>query len=143
MTDKIHFDDLTKITCPTGMLDDDTFERLYSHAIGGDVDYWGGDSWSEVQRGAKLLRNSICTYRLAPKPVCKTVYPWAALHRDVVACAVDTDSFAYAFDCVPTKGSGHWWRESPNLWRIDSLLVGYSRGDEPWAETLQLRPEGE
>ena len=28
MSDKLHFDDLTQITCPFGMLDDDTQKRL-------------------------------------------------------------------------------------------------------------------
>lgn len=31
MTEKLRFDDLTKIACPFGMLDDDTKERLMTH----------------------------------------------------------------------------------------------------------------
>lgn len=59
---KLHFDDLTKITCPFGMLDDDTQQRLM------DCE----DRWLGINITV-LWRDNI-TYRAKPKP--KRVVTW-------------------------------------------------------------------
>jgi len=64
MTEKFHFDDLTKITCPTGMLDDDTFQRLEAWSHGHEL--WDGCKWVIV---VEPYRYGRFTIRAKPAPV--------------------------------------------------------------------------
>ena len=63
---KLHFDDLTKITCPFGMLDDDTQRKLDDHAdAGGVVEIWRDHGWSVCKY---INWDEYLTYRAKPKP---------------------------------------------------------------------------
>lgn len=65
---RLHFDDLTQITCPFGMLDDDTQERLKAcdevESFNGTSGKWVKPAWWEPS----------ATYRAKPKP--KRVVTW-------------------------------------------------------------------
>lgn len=65
---KLHFEDLTKITCPFGMLDDDTQERLMDC----DETQYFMASW--LDRKIPVLWCDNVTYRAKPKP--KRVVTW-------------------------------------------------------------------
>ena len=58
---KLHFEDLTQITCPFGMLDDDTQERLKACDV---VEYFSFAGW--VEGGQNWLDH--LAYRAKPKP---------------------------------------------------------------------------
>ena len=58
---KLHFEDLTKITCPFGMLDDDTQERLKAC---GETEFWNDGRWND----GKCFAYQYLTYRAKPKP---------------------------------------------------------------------------
>ena len=73
---KLHFDDLTKITCPFGMLDDDTQRRLDDHVdAGGAIEGWRDCGWSLCGNG---IWDKYITYRAKPQP--KRLVSW--LHWD-------------------------------------------------------------
>jgi len=67
---KLHFDDLTQITCPFGMLDDDTQERLKACD---EVEFFRSNGWYHI--GANEMSFTLFyTYRAKPKP--KRLVSW-------------------------------------------------------------------
>lgn len=69
---KLHFEDLTQITCPFGMLDDDTQRKLDNHAAaGGEVEIWRDYGWSLCKY---INWDEYLTYRAKPKP--KRLVTW-------------------------------------------------------------------
>ena len=135
MDDKLHFDDLTKITCPIGMLDDDTRRRLTEHSMAYDIQGWGADGWVTIR---KPLLYSGTVYRAAPFTM--PVYPWAALHERILWCAVDDKGDAWAYMGKPTQQVGYW-RSGAGMRRIDGAFAGYKPGTVDWRDSLQERPE--
>ena len=79
---KLHFDDLTQITCPFGMLDDDTQERLKACDSVEFYSYIGG--WS-----SPVSPSFACyvTYRAKPKP--KRVVTWVQWDESNALCGED------------------------------------------------------
>ena len=65
---KLHFDDLTQITCPFGMLDNDTKERLKACE---DVESFEGYGWYDKPYPSFFPYG---VYRAKPKP--KRVVTW-------------------------------------------------------------------
>ena len=78
---KLHFEDLTKITCPFGMLDDDTQERFEDYAILGDVEVFLNGIW---QDDPYETRSFGYTYRAKPKP--KRLVSWVHWDDDDAVC---------------------------------------------------------
>ena len=68
---KLHFDDLTQITCPFGMLDDDTQERLKACD---KVQYFATIGWFDQDDRDNRPWNLSYTFRAKPKP--KRVVTW-------------------------------------------------------------------
>ena len=69
---KIQFDDLTQITCPFGMQDDDTQRRLDDHVDAGRaIEGWRDCGWLLCGNG---IWDEYLTYRAKPKP--KRVVTW-------------------------------------------------------------------
>jgi hypothetical protein len=138
MTDKVHFDDLTKINVPFGLLDDDTKERLAAWPYGCEVfSLSGWKSFSSFR--AYTHWGYIDTYRAKPAPVTQDVYPWDAMPDEVQWCARDEDGAAYPFTDKPVSG-GYHWRLARRLGRIDDVHKGYQRGTCDWKYSLQQRP---
>ena len=78
---KLHFDDLTQITCPFGMLDDDTKERLRAC---NEVEIFEG-CWTNKQ-GLSWFYST--TYRAKPKP--QRLVTWLQWdHDDEALCCED------------------------------------------------------
>ena len=78
MSDKLHFDDLTQITCPFGMLDDDTQERLRAC---GETQYFT-TRWQD--RGTPIVWDVYLTYRAKPQP--KRLVTWVHWDEDDAVC---------------------------------------------------------
>ena len=75
---KLHFKDLTQITCPFGMLDDDTQERLKACD---EVEFFRSNGWYHI--GANEMSFTLFyTYRAKPKP--KRLVSWAQYDDDNV-----------------------------------------------------------
>lgn len=68
---KLHFEDLTQITCPFGMLDDDTQERLKACD---KVQYFATIGWFDQDDRDNRPWNLSYTFRAKPKP--KRVVTW-------------------------------------------------------------------
>lgn len=78
---KLHFDDLTQITCPFGMLDEDTQQRLRACD---EVQYFADVGWFEHEdryNGAWIWRY---TFRAKPKP--KRLVTWVHWDKDDAVC---------------------------------------------------------
>ena len=74
MSDKLHFDDLTQITCPFGMLDDDTQKRLKDC---GKVEVYDvNGNWRFDPKPSFIL---LGTYRAKPKQ--KRLLEWVHWHN--------------------------------------------------------------
>ena len=75
---KLHFEDLTKITCPFGMLDDDTQKRLKAcddvESFNGTTGTWVKPAWWEPS----------ATYRAKPKP--RRLVTWVHWDEDDAVC---------------------------------------------------------
>jgi hypothetical protein len=97
--DKLHFDDLTQITCPFGMLDNDTQERLKACD---DVEVFLNGIW---QDDPYETRNFGYTYRAKPKP--KRVVTWVQWDEDDAPLCCD--DLYEANKCLKMYG-GHIYR---------------------------------
>ena len=76
---KLHFEDLTQITCPFGMLNDGMQSRLMACD---DVEVWDGQQWVNNEASAWFC---YYTYRAKPKP--KRVVSWLQWdHDDEAVC---------------------------------------------------------
>ena len=85
---KLHFNDLTQITCPFGMLDDDTQERLKACD---ETEFWNDGRWNETT-GFKF---QYLTYRAKPQPKRFVAWvPWDA-DDDAVCCETRKDAVWY------------------------------------------------
>jgi len=135
MTVKLHFDDLTKITCPIGLLDDATFIRLTEHSINHGCQRWSSNGWVTIR---SPLLYSDAVYRAAPRTM--PVYPWAAMHERIKWCAVDANGEAYGYEYTPDNINSIW-RASGEHFRIDRVFAGYKPGTVDWQDSLQARPE--
>lgn len=94
---KLHFEDLTQITCSFGMLDDDTQERLKEHC--GNLESFDGDEWYDIgfaETGFQLYY----TYRAKPQP--KRLVTW--VHVDEYNDAVCCESLNEADLCLKNYG---------------------------------------
>ena len=95
---KLHFEDLTQITCPFGMLDDDTQERFEDYAIFFDVEVFLNGIWHEDDPYEP--RNFGYTYRAKPKP--KRVTTW--LQWDEDDAPLCCDDIHEANECLKNYG---------------------------------------
>lgn len=98
MADKLHFDDLTQITCPFGMLDDDTQRRLDDHVdAGGAIEGWRDCGWSLCGNG---IWDKYITYRAKPQP--KRVVTWVQYDNGNVG--LHCESYDEASYCLESYG---------------------------------------
>lgn len=70
--------DLTKITTPFGLLDEETQEALKWH--GGPYEIWGGCKWKPKQEST--VWDGLCTYRVKPSPRKAREFGWALRYDD-------------------------------------------------------------
>lgn len=78
---KLHFEDLTKITCPFGMLDDDTRERLKECD---EIEFFDGCAWHTL---AMRIVHPHSVYRAKTKP--KRFVKWVQWDEDDEAVCME------------------------------------------------------
>jgi hypothetical protein len=142
MTDKLHFDDLTQITCPRGMLDDDTWARLDAWPHGWER--FTGRAWVDASFAPDDTVFSIAI-RAKPDPGTMDVYPWEHLHPDWKWCARDDDGSAWAYSEKPyvvVVDEGRWIDRRGDWICVSGVFVAYEPGTCGWEDSLQQRPEG-
>lgn len=94
---KLHFEDLTQITCPFGMLDDDTQNRLRCCK---KVEVFDVDGWYDLPD----FFHPISTYRAKPKP--KRLVTWVHWDEDDAVCC---ETHKEANQCLNNYG-GYTYR---------------------------------
>ena len=128
-----HFDDLTKINVPFGLLDADTRGRLQA-SDGPFQRYWHGD-WSAVLDPSW---SDHVTYRIAPAALTQDVIPWDAIKPEYIWAARDEDGKIYVYAKKPIFGGSCCWLGG-RYFGI-SFLVGCVPGTVDWSDSLQRRP---
>ena len=97
---KLHFEDLTQITCPFGMLDDDTQERLRACD---EVEFFRSNGWYHI--GANEMSFTLFyTYRAKPQP--KRLVTWVHWDEDDAVCC---ETHKEANQCLNNYG-GYTYR---------------------------------
>ena len=139
MTEKLHFEDLTQITAPFGLLDDDTQARLKAWPHG-----W--EYISMIKRRWIDWRNPFweftSTYRAKPAPLMQDPVPWGQIPKGMDWAARDASGAAFTYADAPVAGNSEWCSTGGTFARIDNCHVGYQRGTCDWKDSLQRRPEG-
>jgi hypothetical protein len=139
---RLHFDDLTKITCPPGMLDDDTFNRL--RAYDGPLQWWVGNQWlrTSVRRSPDYLRQSGIVLRAEPAPLRPLIVPWHVLDDWIQWVARNENGEVWGYKSEPCASYLVGWQRGHRAIRLDDLIKGIDPGTVDWRDSLIRRPEG-
>jgi hypothetical protein len=134
--DKLHFDDLTAITCPFGMLDAATQERLKAWPHGWE--FWNIEEWDMARVPSS---GSINVYRAKPAPQPAPDVPWSALADWVQYVAMDENGSVWGYCSAPAKGEFQWsGSEVEDFCDVRAIKIDWK--GLPWDQTLTKRPEG-
>jgi len=138
-----HFDDLTQIDCPFGLLDGDTQARLFHAMHNAGILFYGPDGWA-LREGKAPLSN-VMVYRAKPAPPTQDIVPWPALPDWVKWVGRDhsDEAWGYSFEPETDEDSFYLPRDakSSRFVRIDDSHKGYIPGTCDWRDSLQRRPE--
>ncbi len=129
MTDRIHVEDLTTITHPFGLLDDDTQRRLRAWPHG--VETFGSGRWIDCIEPAWIKS---CTYRAKPAPLIQPSCDWSHVAPWVQAIAWDKNERVYCYKYTPTHGENAW-RDTGRYFDAEGI-AGLVRGTVPWTEAI-------
>lgn len=140
MTDRLHFADLTAITAPFGLLDDDTQQRLRAWPHGATFLTVNG-SWAP--RGSMPWYANV-TYRARPAPLVPDYVDWSQVGPAVNHFARNEDGVVCGFECEPRQNGRGWWSDRGTLITdVDRLFPSYNPGTVKWFNSLISRPEVE
>jgi hypothetical protein len=141
MTDKLNFPDLTKITAPLGLLDDDTYARLCAWSHG--LEYWDGGEW--VGTTTKAPRRGGCwVYRARPAPLVPDSVDWSHVAEPYDWHARDESGSRSFYTRKPDLTATYWRLEGRQWEAADSAAVAsYRRGTVDWRDSLISRPGAE
>jgi hypothetical protein len=131
--------DLTTITTPYGLLDDETRRRLRAH---------GGPYEAYIHNGVWVKKSYIGwgiadTYRVKPVPLTKPSINWAHVAPQYRWLAQDEDGLAWLYaDVAPfyDEWSNYW--TSPEGMARAKAFSSFQPGTCNWKDSLVERPEG-
>lgn len=132
---KLHFDDLTAITCPFGLLDDDTQARLKAH--GGPYEFFRADGWfdwSPAWAGDVV-------YRVKPAPLTKPSIDWSHVAPEWKWLARDDDGMMWLYEW-PQPDCGVYSWKAHGRYADASAFASLTPGMCDWRDSLVRRPEG-
>lgn len=138
MNERVHFEDLTKINVPFGLLDDDTRKRV--------CDFQPG-TWEFLSNRKRKWVEGIgtphpdwgITYRAKATPLTKPSPPWEHLADWVQYVARDEYGGLFGYSDRPNIKIKVW----DNDGRAESLrALKFDRGTCDWRDSLVKRPEG-
>ena len=142
--ERYHFDDLTKINCPFGLLDKDTQKRLKEWPHG--VEWFNAigehSAWAWAQGQLEDIFQSI-TYRAKPAPLTKPHIPdevWRVLPDWVTCAAQDSDGSVWALSADPSLMTVGTWGAGNH--KHITWLKGVTPGTCHCRDSLVQRPEG-
>ena len=137
MTDEIellHFDDLTKINVPFGMLDTNTRARLGSLR---GVEFYDGTRWVDKKISHFSGSN---TYRQKPSPRTKPSVDWSHLHDDFNYIATDMSGASFGYEHKPLLSEAIFSYEMGGKVFPLEGLASFKAGTCDWRESLVMRP---
>jgi len=130
---KLHFDDLTAITAPFGLLDEDTQRRLKE---AGPWDFLNCDGmWEGIEKPTWLLD---LTYRKCPEPETDDYIDWSHVAPQFVCMARDESEYSYLHSAEP-QALGCLWDGEGDVAAVKPH-ASYRRGNKPWNRSLVWRP---
>lgn len=136
MTDRVHFDDLTAINVPYGLLDDDTQKRLRD--CGGPLEgFRAVGGWIEVTPPAF---SPSFTYRQASgKPL--IVHHWNMLADWVQYVARDKSGDVWAYECKP-EAHADWLVDGGDAQPLNAISPRLiDPGTCHWTKAIAERPK--
>lgn len=135
--DKLHFDDLTKIIAPFGLLDDDTQQRLRAWPHG--VEFF-------TARGAWVVCGHPSffgdgAYRARPAQLEPDYVDWSQVGPAVNYIATDEDGEVWGYEMEPMISTIGWQAQKRRAVRYaDRLFPSYRPGAVGWRDSLISRP---
>lgn len=131
--DKLHYEDLTKITCPFGLLDSDTQDRLKTCW---EIEWFDDGDWRKVNTRTYGF-GSYMTYREKPKPFNP---PWEYIAGFINYIAMNESGYWYGFNEKPARGNVVWEFGYNTGLSMECLDFSGFKGD--WKDSLHERPKG-
>ena len=130
--------DLTKITTPFGLLDEETREALKAH--GGPYEYWNSpinpSDWSDVGE-PRWIEGTV--YRVKPHPPTKPSIDWSRVAPKFRWLARDGDGTAWLYDEKPDAADWQWFGSGETHGEA-STHASYCPGTCDWRDSLVERP---
>ena len=139
---KLNFPDLTKITAPPGLLDDDTYDRMCAWPHG--LEYWDGGRWI-VTTPKMPGRGTWFVYRARPAPLVPDSVDWSHVGPAVNWIARDKSGVT-GFECKPLYNDvhGEWFYSSGRVViNANHMFPSYRPGTTPPCDSLISRPGAE
>lgn len=124
--------DLTKITTPFGLLDEETQRALLAH--GGPYEFYSSSGWSRVSP----VWSKAATYRVAELPKTKPSIDWSHVAPLYGWLAADAYGAAWLYRERPHRGPVAWRGVVPSI-RAEGF-VSFVPGTCDWKDSLVCRP---
>lgn len=138
--EKKHFDDLTKIDCPFGELDDDTAGRLFlAWRNGAEVQcHFVAHGWTAL--GSIPSWAPIIPFRLAPQPVTPDYIDWSQVADRFMCMATGFGDWTFCYGVKPRWDAGmRSWSSVAQTVPADAYS-SFRRGTVAPEDSLQFRP---
>lgn len=134
---RLHFDDLTAITAPFGLLDDDTRQRLHAWPHGWEFVTARGE-WA-VCYNPQFFRDY--AYRARPAPLEPDYVDWSHVAEPFNWHARDENGYRFFYKAKPELGDGIWLDDLADNDMCEAAAVaGFVRGTVDWRDSLISRP---
>jgi hypothetical protein len=129
--------DLTQITTPFGLLDEETRAALQSH--GGPWEYFSvHGAW---EPSVTPQWHAHCAYRVKPQQPKKPSIDWSHVAPCVVAIARDADGGAYLYAGLPSVSAYcSEWVANCDAYAANAF-ASYTPGTCDWRDSLVQRPD--
>jgi hypothetical protein len=131
---RLHFADLTAITAPFGLLDDDTQARLHAWRHGWE---WLGPDGKWQPTDALGLSHA-ATYRARPAPLVQDTVDWSHVAEPYNWHARDESGQGFFFEEEPTKYDFYWTADGK--YRSSAAHASYRPGTVDWRDSKISRP---
>ena len=132
---RLHFDDLTAITAPFGLLDDDTQKRLQVAPYGVELLRANG-AWL-LPVSSSLFPN--LTYRARPAPLVQDIVDWSHVAPPFNWHARDAHGCGHFYTHKPISNISLWLLTDGDI-QSSSAHASYRRGTVDWRDSLISRP---
>lgn len=141
--DKVHFEDLTKINVPFGLLDDNTQTRLlaWEHGFENFTTFYG---WTPTELTAIPKRWASVAIRAKSAPIIKDTVPWHLLEPRWKWYARNKHGDCFVFEFKPELYQA-WWQVAPLEDGVgvcvSGVLKDHEIGTVDWKDSLVQRAD--